>query len=65
MCYCNCEYEKFNPLTGECKCTFKGKIAPCEIDSEYLITCPYCDTNFVVESTADYSCPNCNLTCLN
>ena len=45
MCYCNCEYERFNPMTGDCKCTNKGTTCPTE--EEY--TCVSCGMEITEE----------------
>jgi len=37
MCYCNCEYERFNPLTGDCHCR-KGR-NPCPEELEHCEEC--------------------------
>ncbi len=38
MCYCNCKYERFNPITGDCRCVRGSN--PCPEDMEY---CEKCD----------------------
>ena len=37
MCYNNCAYEVFNPMTGDCKCT--KKMGPCPSDGHTCVSC--------------------------
>ena len=50
MCYIGCKYERFNPITGDCKCVSKEG---CVLDTE----CPYCGREYEDE---DCACPDCD-----
>ena len=58
MCYNNCVHERFNPVTGDCRCA-RLKGVPCPEDDE-LIMCPHCDCEFVDEGQDN--CPECDAT---
>ena len=51
MCYNNCIHERFNPMTGDCRCLRGSKPCP-----EEMTTCPTCDTAFEEHFE---TCPNC------
>lgn len=60
MCFSNCRYESFNPLTGVCTC--KRDTHPCPEESMTSI-CPYCDKEYEVpDDTDSLECPHCNRT---
>lgn len=62
MCYCNCTYEHFNPLTGDCHCK-RGK-NPCPEDiEEEVFTCLNCNYEFIPDNIENFLCPNCELIC--
>ena len=61
MCYNGCQYERFNPVTGNCVCKLpRGVMAPCEADEP--IMCPHCEEEF--EDEGQDKCPECNATIL-
>ncbi len=57
MCYNNCEYEVYNPVTGDSHC-HRGK-NPCP---ETLITCGYCDYEM---PDIEEECPRCGMPVLD
>lgn len=57
MCYNNCEYERYNPITGECRCVRRKNPCP-----EEAIICPYCD--WVMPRGEYKECPCCGIPIL-
>lgn len=58
MCYTGyCDYEDFNPITGNCSCR-RGK-NPCPEDAETIemFMCPYCEEEFPEDGQEE--CPEC------
>ena len=55
MCYNNCIYEHFNPVTGTCTC-HRGK-NPCPEEYE-LVFCRECDEQVEVP-VGEETCPEC------
>ena len=55
MCYNNCQYENYNPMTGDCHCRRGSNPCP---EEEELIMCPYCETEQELSDT----CTECGAT---
>jgi DNA-directed RNA polymerase subunit RPC12/RpoP len=59
----NCIHERFNPVTGECKCMDQSSDScPHETPEEDdITTCPYCDYE-IINATNGMECPKCDHT---
>jgi len=56
MCYNNCRFESYNPVTGNCACRRGSNPCPEELED---ITCVYCGFEFEPDGGDNEECPDC------